>query len=82
MMNFQCERSSSCSHEYLGEQDEDGTIEVGKRADLVFLEKKPLEKISITRKIVGVMIRGKWLSKSDIKKGLEAVLDYYKSLDR
>jgi len=74
--------STILPHEFLGEFDEAGTIEVGKRADLVLLEKNPLEEIRNTQKITGVMIRGKWLSQTDIQKGLEAVLAYYESLNR
>ena len=43
--------------------DESGTIEVGKRADLVLLSANPLEKISNTRRIEGVMLGGQWLSR-------------------
>jgi len=69
-------------HEFLGELDEAGTIEVGKRADLVLLENNPLEEIRNTRKITGVMIRGRWLSQTEIQKGLDAVLAFYESLNK
>lgn len=49
--------------EWLGVLDESGTIEVGKRADLVLLSANPLEKISNTRRIEGVMLGGQWLSR-------------------
>ncbi len=44
-----------------GLQDEVGTIEVGKRADLVLLSANPLEDIRNTRQIAGVIHRGVWL---------------------
>jgi imidazolonepropionase-like amidohydrolase len=50
--------------EYLGTADTIGTVEVGKKADLVLLEGNPLEDISNTKNIVGVMARGAWLPKS------------------
>ena len=53
--------------EFLNELDEAGTIEVGKRADLVLLEASPLESIRNTRRIMGVMYRGNWLNQEDIK---------------
>ena len=42
--------------EYLGELDDAGTIDIGKRADLVLLEANPLEDIRDTRQIAGVMV--------------------------
>jgi hypothetical protein len=38
-----------------------GTIAVGKRADLLLLDGNPLENVSNTRRITGVMLRGRWL---------------------
>jgi Amidohydrolase family len=43
-----------------------GTIEIGNRADLILLEANPLEDISNTKSIIGVMANGKWYSKSEI----------------
>ena len=54
--------------EYLGELDDAGKIEVGKRADLVLLEASPLENITNTRKIMGVMCREKWVDQEDIQR--------------
>ncbi|HST10768.1 MAG TPA: amidohydrolase family protein [Terriglobales bacterium] len=63
---------------YFGKSDEFGTIERGKRADLVLLERNPLDNISNTRGIVGVMVRGKWLSKESLAQQIEAIPDEYK----
>jgi tetratricopeptide (TPR) repeat protein len=48
-----------------------GTVETGKRADLVLLQGNPLEDISNTRKISGVMARGKWYPREEIDAMLE-----------
>ena len=66
--------------EFLGELDDSGTVRVGKRADLLLLEANPLESITNTRKITGVMLRGRWLSKTEIQKGLYEVAAFYKTL--
>jgi hypothetical protein len=58
---------------YLNGLDEFGTIEVGKRADLVLLEANPMEDISNIRRIDGVMVRGRWYSGADLDKMLEEI---------
>ena len=47
--------------EALGQADEIGTVEVGKRADLLLLPGNPLEDLAALRRPVGVMLRGRWL---------------------
>jgi len=64
---------------YLGELDQAGTIEVGKRADLVLLQGNPLADIAETRRISGVMIRGKWHRGEDLGKGLEKLAEEYQA---
>ncbi|MFZ1367151.1 amidohydrolase family protein, partial [Sphingorhabdus sp.] len=41
-----------------------GTVEVGKRADLVLLDANPLANISNIRKIAGVFVNGRWLDRA------------------
>lgn len=65
--------------EYLGELDVAGTVDAGKRADLVLLEKNPLKDITNTRKISGVMIKGRWLPASEIQKKLDELAVLYKT---
>jgi hypothetical protein len=62
---------------YLGELDEFGTVEVGKRADLVLLEENPLDDIANTRQIAGVMVRGRWYSRAELDLMLEMVAQDY-----
>jgi imidazolonepropionase-like amidohydrolase len=53
--------------EFLHALSEWGTIEAGKRADLVLLSANPLEDIRNTTKIEGVAIGGRWLKRSELK---------------
>jgi len=48
-----------------------GTIKPGAVADLVLVNGNPLTDITNTKKVEGVMVRGKWLSKSEIEAGLK-----------
>jgi len=48
-----------------------GTIKPGAIADLVLINGNPLTDITNTKKVEGVMVRGKWLSKSEIETGLK-----------
>lgn len=50
----------------LGQQNELGTIEVGKRADLILLDANPLEDISNVRRRAGVMLRGAWFTSEEL----------------
>jgi imidazolonepropionase-like amidohydrolase len=55
----------------LGKGSEFGTIEVGKRADLVLVEKNPLADVSHLQERSGVMVNGRWLPNGE----LESMLD-------
>ncbi len=59
--------------ENLGMLKEFGTVEIGKRADLLLLDANPLENIGNAKRIAGVMSRGKWLAKTDLQKMLDDV---------
>jgi imidazolonepropionase-like amidohydrolase len=59
--------------EFFGDASEYGTVEEGKVADLVLLEANPLEDITATREIRGVMVQGRWLSSDEIQRRLEAM---------
>jgi imidazolonepropionase-like amidohydrolase len=64
--------------EYFAKQDSFGTIEPGKRADLVLLGANPLTDITNTSKIDGVMVRGTWFSRADIDAGLAKIAAKHK----
>ena len=53
-------------------EDVYGTVEEGKDADLVLLGANPLEDISATADVRGVMVRGRWLPAREIRRRLEA----------
>lgn len=57
--------------EYLRALDTIGTVERGKRADLVLLHANPLEDITSTERRAGVMVRGKWITEAESKKMLD-----------
>ena len=56
--------------EFLGNGGERGTVAVGQKADLILLDGNPLSAIANTRRISGVMVRGRWLSSEAIAKVL------------
>jgi imidazolonepropionase-like amidohydrolase len=63
--------------QYFRKSGEFGTIEVGKRADLVLLDQNPLTNITNTRGVSGVILRGRWLSKGELDKSVEAISAAY-----
>lgn len=55
--------------EFLGSNA--GAVAIGKDADLVLLDANPLEDISNSRRVHGVMLRGQWLSATELQHRLE-----------
>ena len=56
---------------YLGLSDMVGTVEIGKKADLVLLEANPLENISNTKRINAVVVNGKLIPRVTLDKLLK-----------
>ena len=56
-----------------------GTVAVGNWADLVLLDANPLQSLDNVTKREGVMVRGRWVPKSEIDAGLEALAKRYAS---
>jgi hypothetical protein len=55
------------------QDDSFGTVEVGKRADLVLLNDNPLEDILATRAIAGVSIGNRWLDRPALDELLDSI---------
>jgi imidazolonepropionase-like amidohydrolase len=58
---------------FFGTLPRTGTIEVGKRADLVLLDANPLVDVRNTTRRAGVMLGGRWLPKEAIDARLDAI---------
>lgn len=56
---------------FMGKEDEFGTVEVGKKANLVLLEGNPLENIANTERISSVFLRGRYLDRDKLDELLE-----------
>jgi imidazolonepropionase-like amidohydrolase len=56
---------------FLGTIDKVGTIEKGKRADLILLNTNPLSDISATQNRAGVMLKGKWHTQQELNVWLD-----------
>jgi imidazolonepropionase-like amidohydrolase len=59
--------------EYLRGLDTFGTVEKGRRADLILLDANPLEDITNTERRAGVMSRGRWLSAAELQQMLDGI---------
>jgi imidazolonepropionase-like amidohydrolase len=58
---------------FFGREAEFGTVEPGKRADLILVEGNPLQDIRNVHRQAGVMVRGRWLPKEEIDRRLADV---------
>ena len=59
--------------DYFKGKDNFGTVEVGKRADLILVDRNPLKDLSTLSRPSGVMLRGQWLPASEIKRRLDEI---------
>ncbi|MDG1573444.1 amidohydrolase family protein [Robiginitalea sp. M366] len=62
---------------FFGIDGETGSVEVGKKAELVLLATNPLEDPDALGDIRGVMRQGQWHSQTDLAAGLEAIAQRY-----
>lgn len=59
--------------EFFGVSEEKGTLEAGKRADLVLLDADPLREIRNTRRIVGVVLAGRYFDTAQVRELLSGL---------
>ena len=61
------------AHEFLGTINKSGTIQKGKQADLILLNSNPLDSIGATEDRMGVMLKGKWYTQSELNGWLDEI---------
>ena len=67
LTNFEVLRTATTNPAaFLGISTESGTVEVGKRADLVLVDANPLQSLEVLRTPSGVMLGGLWLSRRQL----------------
>ena len=52
--------------EFFGRVGDVGVVKTGAKADLILLDANPFDDITNTRRIHGVMLRGRWLSRTEL----------------
>jgi hypothetical protein len=62
---------------WMGTAGDRGTLEIGKRADLLVLDADPLADISNTQRIAGVVANGRWLPRAELDARLAALARRY-----
>ena len=78
MSRFEILRSGTVAvgeyvRDHLGRDDSFGTVAPGQRADLVLLGSNPFDDLDNLNDRVGVMVRGRWVSREQIDEGLAAL---------
>ena len=63
---------------FMGQEAEWGRVAPGLRADLLLLEADPFAQIANTRRIAGVMLRGRWLPRAELERKLESEAAFYR----
>lgn len=58
---------------FLGKRNEFGLIAVGARADLLLIEANPLANLQVVGRPLGVMVRGRWISRSDLQRMIHSL---------
>jgi imidazolonepropionase-like amidohydrolase len=61
--------------EFLGANDEFGRVSIGLSADLVLTRENPLQSLAALKSPAAIVLRGRWLSRERLDKGLAAIAD-------
>ena len=57
--------------EFYDQEDEFGTVQEGRRADLILVNGNPLDDVANASDIAGVVVRGRWLASDEIQARLD-----------
>jgi imidazolonepropionase-like amidohydrolase len=60
--------------EFHGETATAGSVQVGRRADLLLLDANPLEDIRNSQRISGVVVAGRWISPAERAQRLQSLV--------
>jgi imidazolonepropionase-like amidohydrolase len=75
---FEAIKAGTCdAAQFLNATQEFGTIEVGKRADLILVNGNPLEDVSNLSHPIGVMVRGQWFTEMQLQNMLAELVTTY-----
>lgn len=66
--------------EHMPKKGKFGQIKTGFRADLILVDKNPLEDVRNIKLISGVMVQGRWIDKENISQLRKKISDKYKKL--
>jgi hypothetical protein len=59
---------------FLRKEQDFGTIAVGRRADLLLVERNPLQDLTTLKEPIGVMVRGNWLTHDQLQRMLRTLV--------
>jgi len=61
------------AHDFFGTLGTAGTVERGKRADLILLNADPLKDVGATKDRAGVMLKGRWYPQAELDRWLDEI---------
>lgn len=81
LSNYAALEAATCNPaQFFGTINQTGTIEKGKKADLVLLDANPLENISNTEKRSGVILKGKYYAQTELNKWLDEIAERFQKV--